>query len=573
MRLWRRPVPIVVAAIVVLGGLAYLPSLRYPYLQDAVVTVARNPIVERGDWREIFGSDYWKQSASTARHLYRPVTVLSFALERRLTGAPNPLVSHVANVAFHEIAALLLFCYVRRLGARDGAAATAALLFTVHPLMLQAVTNAVGRADVLALLFTLAALLAALRAENRFAAWSSAGFVFLALGAKEVAIATPLLLLAQEALVGRGRERRLRLERAAALAPSALAVLVWLALRTRAIGVFPGLQDVPAEDNVIVLLGLEGAARVATALGMAARYAGLLFFPAALSADYSGTEIEAYRTLLAPVPALGLLFLGALAFIALRPLVSRPSSKSAVAAMGAWLFLLPYAVVGNVFVLNAAGFAERLLYVPAAGFAVVVAAAGQGLWARRPAWRPRLALALGVLLIASVAHTRSESRMWRSARELFERSLAAAPKSLRFNLALAHLHRRAGDLVSAQTFFERNTENAPTDAGSWSDLGIFLASVGEDARAERTLRTAIRLDPGRGEAWSNLGKILRRTGRPVEAERALKKALLLRPDLVNSAVELGHLLYDAGRYAEAAYFLRTELPEAARDLRGEAEDR
>ena len=41
-------------------------------------------------------------------------------------------------------------------------------------------------------------------------------------------------------------------------------------------------------------------------------------------------------------------------------------------SLGAWLFLAPYLMIGNLLVLNAAGFAERMLYFSATGFCLLV---------------------------------------------------------------------------------------------------------------------------------------------------------------------------------------------------------
>ncbi len=576
-RLWRRyPASIAVAAVLLTGGLAYSPSLGYPYLQDSIAAVARNGVVERGDLIEIFTSDYWKESRSDVHGLYRPVTVASFALERRAVGEANPFVSRLVNLFLHELAALVLFFYARRLGVQSSIALVSALLLTAHPLLLQGVVNVVGRSDILALLFSLLTLLllshagawgrrsAPPAAAQRLAAWGAAACLFFALGAKEIAIALPLLVLVQEALF---RPPSGWVRRAAALAPCALAAVLWLALRIPAIGEFPGFSVIAPEDNVIVLLDLHGVARVATALGMAARYAGLLLFPAGLSADYSGTAIPAADSLFAAAPLFGLLFLSGLTSIALWPLLKRQGEMERILALSALLFLLPYLVVSNLLLLNAAGFAERLIYVPAAGFillGVTLAHCASRSW---PAARLPLLGLLIALLLVSVLHTREQAKMWRSARDLFERSLRNAPRSLRFNLALGHLHRSAGQLDQARRYFERNTEYTPQDPGSWSDLGILLTEAGDGARAEQALRTALRLDPQLGEAHAHLGKLLRRTGRPGEAERELRRGLLLRPDLVVSAVELGHLLFEAGRFREAAHYFRGCVRMGREDLR------
>jgi Flp pilus assembly protein TadD len=558
-----------VIGILLLGSLAYAPSLGYPYLQDAVHAVWTNPVVERGDVVEIFTSDYWKATRSDRHTLYRPVTVLSFAFERILHDEASSWLSRLLGLLLHQLTAVMLFVYVRRLGAPTSVAAAVALSFTVHPLMLQAVVNVVGRADVLATGFTVLALWAMSHSgvwrggpvpsagRQRLAAWSAALALFLALGSKEIAIAAALLVLIQQALFRPPRGADGWIRSAAALAPCGLAIVTWAVLRTNAIGEFPGLQAIAPEDNVIVLLGLEGVERAGTALAMAARYLGLFVLPLALSADYSGTAIAAQDGLFTPAALTGLVFLLAMTAVGFGPWIQRGRNDAArVGAIGAWLFLLPYLVVGNLVVLSAAGFAERLVYMPAAGF-LLVAVVALDAAARRLRVPPSVAAAaLCVLLVAAVVQVRSEARMWRSARDLYERSLAAEPRSLRFNMALAHLYRGEDRPQEALRHFELNVEHAPMDPGSWTDLGIFLVGRGEFDRAEPVLREAIRLDARRGAAHAYLGALLRRTGRPAEAERSLRRALLFQPGLLLSAEELGHLFFDSGRYAEAANLYR-----------------
>jgi Tfp pilus assembly protein PilF len=550
--------------ILILGLLAYLPSLSYPYLQDSVAAVEHNPVVERGDLVEIFRSHYWKDTVSNARTLYRPVTVLSFALERRVAGEPSPGLSHLVNMLLHLINAALLFLYCRRLGAAAWFALFAAWLFTVHPLLLQGVINVAGRADLLATLFSLAALLAFTTTRTRsgsqlmtagrlrLASWSTGLFLFLALCSKEIALVTLPLLLAQEFLV-REREnipraRESWIHRSTALAPCVLAMLLFIHLRTLAIGEFPGMQIIPPEDNVLV--GLDGLSRWSTALAMAARYAGLLLFPAKLSPDYSGTVIQVHDSPFQPLPMLGFLFLAAMAILAWSPWHKRQAPVS----VGGWLFLLPYLLVGNLFVLNAAGFAERLLYLPAAGFCIVVA------WLLWLAMRclPRLKwlvpAAAALLLAAGVLQVRTEGRMWESHSSLFDQALKNTPRSLRANMVQAHWHRRNGEAQEALRRFELCVEYSPTDAGGWSDLAIFLVEQGQLQRAEEALHRALELDPTSGAAHAYLGLVLRRYGRSAEAERSLRKALRWRPDMTLPAAELGHLLFDAGRYREAAHY-------------------
>ena len=569
-------------AIAVATAAAYAPTLGFGYAQDAAPAVATNPVVERGDLVEIFTSDYWKDTVSPARTLYRPVTVASFALERALAGRPSPALSHAINALLHGATALLLFLLAQRIGMGRAAAGGAALLFAVHPLLLQAVANVVGRSDVLATGLALAALLcfsialerpAAPAGARRAAAWGAGACVFASLGAKEVALAVlPLLVLWDALRPGAKPSWR---ERAGAYGPSVIALLAWLHLRTVALGEFPGTQRIPIEDNL--LAGLDGASRVATTLGMAARYAKLLVWPVRSLPDYSGGMIEAEPSLLAPRALAGLLVLTGLAALVLRPFFAgarrdrdvAPDVRAAALASG--LSLAPYLLVGNVLVLNAAGFAERLVYFSAAGFCILLRL-GLGLGARRLPerfGRPALAATLALLALGGIVQVWRLAPMWRDNQALFAYTERVAPESLRAGLAIAGRLEAEGRLDEALARYERISATSPSYGGAYMARGVILARRGELARAEEALRRSVELRPDVGEARMNLGLVLVLAGRKAEAERELRKALLHDPSLVKAAAQLAHLLYDSGRFAEAARYYEGCVRLGREDLRGQ----
>jgi tetratricopeptide (TPR) repeat protein len=579
----------VLAGLALLVGIAYAPSLEFGYPADSYHAVDANPVIERGKPAEIFSSHYWEGTAFEGNDsLYRPVTVLSFALERIWTGSPDPFASHLVNALLHLATALLLMLCVLRFGGGPLIATVAAAIFAAHPLLLQAVSNVVGRADLLAASCSLAALLclnasrkhpgapAAGPVRMRAASWGAAAMLFLALGAKEIALATPLLLLAHEALF-RFTERepgsRWWIERSAALAPSGLSLAVYLGLRTAAIEGFPGLQQLRAMDNV--LLGLEGAPRVATALAMLGRYTALLFFPRRLSFDYSGTAIPVEPSLFAPLPILGLLVLLLLAGLVAVPWIFRNRANRSdpdrlrLVSVAALLVLLPYSIVGNLLVLNGAGFAERMIYFPATGFSILLAAALSALLHpvrpdRRPLWS---AVILLPLLIAGTLTTRSLSTMWKNEQELFSVAIDSTPGSLRAHYSLADVRRGQGRPDEALSLYRRAVEIAPDHAPSWQWTGVIEANRGNNEAAEAALRQAVTLRPSLATARMYLGILLARTGRPAEAETSLRIALRWDPRLLVARAQLAHLLLGSERHEEAARHYRICIAAGRDDLR------
>ncbi len=569
------------AAIVVLAVLSHLPLGRSDYIQDDRLAVEANPIVARGDLREIFSSTYWEGAHGADESLYRPVTIASFALERRIVGGPDPRVAHGVNVALHVAATLALLALLRRLAAPLGVRAVAALTFAVHPVHVEAVAGIVGRAEILATGLSLAALAAfswtfadvdgsdpdppgPLR--QRAAAWLTALCVFLALGAKEVAIATPLLLVALDTLFRpAGRGRAAAIDRAAALAPTLLAVVSYAALRIAATGTVSGLQEVHPFDNP--LAALDGSVRAATALALVPRFLGLLALPSGLTADYTGPAIPVETSLFAPFPLAGLAMLTLLAALAARGFV-RPSRLTRLAALGSLTLLLPYAIVGNLLFDIGAAIAERLLYFPSAGFCLLV---GLVLGTTRNDAETRLPrrlapLAALALIVTFGFETWARCTDWRNEETLFRAATSVRAASPRAQLILARVESERGHLPAALAALDQSLAAYPSFVAAWLERGVVLGRLGRIEEAAASFRRAVEYGPLHPMAHLNLGIAESRLGHPAAAARSLRKALVLDPLLDKAWASLGHIALARGEPQRAAEAYRRAIALGRADL-------
>ncbi len=593
----RTALGVVLVAIVLLAGSAHLPLRHSGYVQDDHVAVENNPIVARGDVVEIFTTDYWAGASGADRSLYRPLTILSFALERRLSGGvASPGVSQGVNVLTHLLVTIALLALALRLGFGAFAAGAAALLFAVHPIHVEPIASIVGRAEMLVALFTFLALLAQSAAgpwpadrpgpsapgsgARIAASWLAGLCLFLALTSKESAVAAPLLLVLLEALfrpAPEGRSARWWLDRLVALGPSVAAGFAYLCLRVVVLeGWF--VPPVPHPlDNPIAFL--TGTSRVATALSVAGRAVVLLLFPRFLSADYSGSVIPLEPSLLAPWPLLGLSFLLACALLVALPWLLGPKRRAAAhsqLAFAAAVFLLPYLVIGNLLVAVGTIFAERLLYLPSAGFCLLLALLlrkilhgfprlGQNL-APESSLR-RAGAVLVILLAAFTLLSWDRSHDWYDDETLFSATLLTRPRSPRANFIVAKARDEAGDVDAAIRGYERTLELWPTHGPAQFALGVIRARAGDMASAERLFRGVAGLphrygDPAR--AYLNLGLALQRQRRLSEAEAPLRKATLCRPSppwsprcdptdptVAKAWSALGNVRFESGAFAEA----------------------
>ncbi|XP_009857867.3 protein O-mannosyl-transferase TMTC2 [Ciona intestinalis] len=152
------------AEVVVCGltaVLVYWNTFQADFVYDDLKAIVNNPdVTQASPIANIFKNDFWGTPLThTGSHRsYRPLTTLTFRFNHCLFGlSPGPY--HVTNVLLHCVVTML-FCHVIKivLNFTSQMSMLAGLMFSLHPVHTEAVAGIVGRADVLATLFTLSAL-------------------------------------------------------------------------------------------------------------------------------------------------------------------------------------------------------------------------------------------------------------------------------------------------------------------------------------------------------------------------------------------------------------------------------
>lgn len=139
---------------------------------------------------KIFTSGYFGDES-----YYRPMVSLSY-LKEYFFFRLNPVPYYLDNILLHVINAFLVFAIVWNLTSRTATGMAAALLYALHPIHWEAVSNISGRAILLAAFYCLAAFVFFLYSERKkyFAYLSLIAFA-LGLLSKESAGVFPLVLL------------------------------------------------------------------------------------------------------------------------------------------------------------------------------------------------------------------------------------------------------------------------------------------------------------------------------------------------------------------------------------------
>jgi len=367
----------------------YLGVLWNRFALDDRAIIVLNPLVHSasGLWRA-FTHSYWP--LRYGGEFYRPLPIATYTLDG-LVGGGATWWFHLPNLVWHAGTSIAVAVLARRWRG-DTAGLIAGLLFAVHPVHVEAVASVIGRAEMMAALFSLVAVYAAV-------AWRSVGWSTLALVlgilSKENAIVVPALV-AWTWIVGLDRPSPTRMAAFAgawALGAAACFAARWVVLG----GVMGGRGDVPQ------FLGADPVSIRLTAVAALADVARLLVFPLHLRVDYSLAERTLVTSGLDSRFLAGLACVGVLATL----LVLAWRSGRKVEACGLGWIAIAYLPVANLLVPIGVLVAERALYLPSVGLAL----AG-GVWLTGlPARGRRLAVA--ALVLAGAARTALRVPVWR----------------------------------------------------------------------------------------------------------------------------------------------------------------
>jgi tetratricopeptide (TPR) repeat protein len=550
-----------------LGGLvlvAYSNSFQAALVFDNASVIGEDPRI-RGATPEniesILKGRYWYgDSARPATSpWYRPLTTFSYLVNYAVFGnGPHPAGYHWVNLALHEVSVALVYALGVSIFGDAALAWALAAIWGLHPLLTEAVTNIVGRAELLAALGVLAGLLCHVKGASaaglRRVAWLAGLAAAQAVGlfSKENGAILPGIMLLYDLT---WPERATWRRRAAAYAVAALPIAAYLYLRS---GVHIHMV-VEFTENPLVSAGFW-TTRI-TAIKVIGKYLWLFVWPARLSADYTYNTVELFgwrlwnwedaQALIALAICLAAALLAVLLAVRWRR-TGRPLLFFLV------FFFVALAPASNFFILGASTMAERLLYLPSVGLAGCVVAAIYALGQRRLLKPPaaRVAwVALGLVCLAFTARTYARNLDWRDERSLWASTVAACPGSARahYSLGLA-LERDPDRLTDAIAEYETALQIEPDFVEAHNNLANDLARLpGRLPEAIVEYQAALRIQPGRAAVHYNLANALAQTpGRLPEAIAEYQAALRLRPDYAEAHSGLANALAQTpGRLPEA----------------------
>ena len=602
-------------AAVALGVIAlatYRNSFDASFTLDSVVLVrdaGRVHDATLANVRQILSDDYW--SFGWVSGAYRPLTTLSYLLNYAVLGnADRPAGYHWVNLGLHWANALLVYGLALSIIGRSSWAFVAAALFATHPVATEAVTNIVGRADLLATLAVLGALLLYIRGQSRLGRRRLPWLVgcsltaLLGLFCKETALVLPGIVVLYDVtfrLEGDDRGWGHRVWRLAVtgwvyLIPPLL--LFWGARRL----VYRGATPAPVYFAENPLVATDFWTARLTAVKVIGKYLWLLLWPQDLSWDYSVNQVKLFRWALHGWEDWqAVVALVAVATIAFAAISLFRRSKALFFYLG--LFAVALVPTSNLIVLIPAIMGERFLYLPSIGFTACVALAARAVTARLGR-RAAVFIPVGLSLLIVAYGLRAYSRNfdWRDELTLCTAAVQVTPDSFRAHKCLAaalyaadaqqNINRVITEAETAQAILDHSTPpSTPVTSAVLEDLGLYYRvkaarlsgtdaavptpeSLAWSAKSATALeradawwrwrnaehrRTEVRrgkppddiVDLGSVSLALSLASTYTQLGRPEKARDALRWAQHLNPGAANVYIALGAAEVSAGSAEDA----------------------
>ena len=493
----------------------YLPTLRGGFVYDSIAQVLYSDYIHTpSHWGDVLTLRVVGQDELDRN---RPLHLASLMLDAAIWGK-NPFGYRLTSVCIHALNTSLLFAFIAlvlprtNLGTANArcaflCAGFGALVFALHPLVVEAVAEPSNREDLLVLLPILVGLLfIAAPSCSRFATNSVLVLCgFFAVLAKETGAAAPFIFGVACWLLGSLRRHL----------PGLVGVLL-------AVGVFLGASYAfrPETSGILAHSPAPLAEDARTMLAVQVRIWTLqlwqIVWPWNLSAHYPPQSIAAFTESL----AIGTLVVASVAVFFLCRI-------SRLAALGVAIYVLALLPASNL-VPQYHPIADRYLYVPLAGLGMIAAVIADRLriqYSRRFAGGMMIFAALAIIGSEYAANVRRQI-IWQEPATLWTDVLRQYPGTAQAHLGMANVGWRAGDYAAA---WSSANEAVINSSGAWAEPFALRAICGfKMGNREQAL-----------EDFRQAGRL----SRVYESEESMSKAMIFSTDQL---AVLGELMRGTG---------------------------
>jgi len=548
----------------VVAFLCYVNVLPNDFCDDGIPIVQLSAKVnDPGMWLAIWTTDHWSDAKDATPNrdlLYRPVALSSYRLVRQVTGE-RPFPQLLLNVCLHAMICAWVARLTRHLKGTNATALVAGVVFAVLPIHTEVIANLVGRADLLATVGTLAALLAHRRSMVVTANWGIVWWrvaaslaAFVAMGSKESGIAVVPLVVLFDGLWYRpwrfaSRDRPwLTVGSLFRFTYLLIPTAVYLVLRYHALE--GELYQQPALTKTVnVLVDAPAWQRQLGVVQLWGMYWAKTVWPKILCINYSINAIRLATSVFDPHVILGVLV--TIALVVASGLAWRKGVRS-VAYLSAAIVVC-YAPTANALALIQVFFAERIWYLPSVWVSILIALAAARIVARLVG-----CMALAVIVLAMTERCWIRNAEWDGNSKLF----AAAYRDHPDAVAVLRLYGETlvidGEVAKGIELLESAVKIDLGFTHAHRSLGHAYLIAGDYEQALKHLQDANMQVPGHPRTVEALAVARRELSARNEAELdRLRRHTASDPEDLDAEIALVRGLRDVGQVEEALTRLQT----------------
>lgn len=546
--------------IIIASFVSYLNALKNGFVYDDVSTIVNNPLIKNPNKViYLFKDSYFALSGEVS---YRPVVTATYFLDYIMFGL-NSYGFHLTNIILHTINGMVLYRLLRYLTPSVGKQPSMdifsnkplliGLLFLAHPVLTEAVNAISYREDLLSFLFYVAALNLYIKARSKqisspqrvFIIYSASYLLcFFALLSKEMAITFPLIVCCYEFIYHKKDFRSFIY-----ISGYIIVTLMYSFLRfyyfynpeERAISHWPLIE------------------RLLTLPCLILNYVKIIVFPILLSVDYNIKPITSIISLTFILSTILVLFLLVCAYLIRK--------RYAGISFGFLFFLVTLAPVYNVIPISNP-FAERYLYLPIIGFAVMAGSVPMFNFqmTQRLNYLKMIYLFLFFLLFIFVYITIQRNSVWKNEETLWSDTLLKMPGSAKAHYSMGAIY-ATKDMVDASIKeYEESIRLLPTNPDSLSALGLAYYKKGRSSNDKKMIekafilnKAALEIDPSHSSARYNIAYFYYEHGELQRALNEYSELLKLNPNDFDGHMGIGLAYFQKGLYKNALLHYKSAL--------------
>lgn len=516
--------------IILIGFLLYLKTLffDFTYLDDNVLILDNYRFLS--NLSNIFQAFKEDVFFSRSDAYYRPILTISFILNAQIGGV-SPFVYHFTNIIIHLLASCLFFLLLIKLKCKRGLALFFSFIFTVHPVLTQAVAWISGRNDSLLAIFALLTFISFLNfletEKWKYYIWHMLFFAT-ALFTKESAFALILICILYLHFII--KERLFSLNKKILSAGWFAIIIFWFLLRQAALA-----RPLP--------LTISNMARsLFQNLPAAAQFIGKIILPFNLSVlpiIQDTTFIYGFIAIILTVAALFL---------------SRNKRNNFVIFGLFWfiLFLLPSFIRPNPAIV--ADFIEHRVYLPMVGFIIMLLEID---FVKNLNIKKKRPVILGLLIIfAFAAITFIHSNNFKNRLNFWKNAARTSPHSPLAHRNLGAMYYLDGLLDEAESEYTKSLELNQEEKMAHNNLGLVYMDRGMFKEAEEEYKKELSINPDYDNAHFNLGLLYHKQGKLKAAESLWKKTLEINPDYIDAYHNLAIHYYNQKDFTQVNYYTK-----------------